>query len=306
MINYKDEKLMKELKNSYDETLKRRHLRLGNGFNDNNFPYSPKYPHYYKRFILKNLIENMRKDVYEAYKNGAGHELDEGKNGTPPKMLSVGSSSAFCFTSLVVDRHTNIKEGADFFSKEGETIRRTYFEKVLPIFEKENIIPPHMDAYAKSKSSEYFFECKCHEMFDQHPLKLSKKYFDTDKDLIVDYLPKESLVLEKGEYSISEEIFGVKDTTFDIKQLLTHLMGIKCNKKMRESHLIYYYSFPEETDVDDSRLLEVMNKTKEDAVKIFESSVIKDYCEKNNIRLHLYIKKADNYASSVRNTIKIY
>lgn len=298
MINYNDKKILKNLKKEYDNTLKRNYLRINDGFWENDFPYSPKYLNYLKKDILKNLVKAMRDDVYEAYKNGEGHELDERKNGIPPKFLSIASSSRFCFTSLDVNENTKKKEGADFFSHSGEIINKTYFEKVLPVLDKDNVTHPHLDAYAVTDKREYFFECKCHEMFDVHSLKISKSYFNTGKDLIVDYIPKEYI----NNNCINPSIFGVGTTPFDIKQLLTHLMGIKCNKKTEECDLIYYYCFPSKQDVADERLLEVMNQVIEDAKTIFKSAVISNYCIQNKINLRLFVKTFDPYTTSENNT----
>ena len=306
MIDYTDSKLLKELKNEYDETLKRSYLKFGNGFFNADFPYSSKYPLYFRKHILDNLIRDMRKDVYLSYKNGAGHELDEGPHGVPPKFLSIGSSSQFCFTSLDINESMNEKEGADFFAHKGERIKRTYFEKQLPVL-NDGSIPPHTDAYAKTIKREYFFECKCHEMFDAHTIKLSKKYFGTDKDLVVDYIPKEYLKEDNGMIDINPSIFDVTETIFDIKQLLTHLMGIACNKVKKECDLIYYYSFPMEKDIEDERIKEVISKVKEDSIKIFESEIIKNYCLKYGITIHMFgHHSAYHYAASKNDTYQIY
>ena len=306
MIDYNNSKLLKELKEEYDKTLKKSYLRVGNGFNDADFPYSQKYPLYFRSHILINLISNMRKDVRLAYQEGAGHELDEGPNGVPPKFLSIGSSSCFCFTSLNINKYINEKEGADFFSHEGEKIKRTYFEKRLPVLE-DSSIPPHMDAYAKTTKREYYFECKCHEMFDIHSLILSKKYFGTGRDLVVDYIPKQYLKEDGGMIAIDPSAFGVKETVFDIKQLLTHLMGIACNKTKKECDLIYFYSFPMEQDIEDKKLTEVIDKVKSDAIKIFESEIIRNYCLKHNITLRMYgHHSAYHHAANESNSYRIY
>lgn len=306
MLDYNNTELLKELKEEYDKTLKKGYLKLGNGAFDGDFPYSVKYPLYFKRSFLRAFVKQMRKSVYLAYKEGAGHELDEGANGVPPKFLSIGSSSQFCFVSLNINDYLNEKEGADYFSHEGERIKRVYFEKKLPVF-NDNSIPPHIDAYAKTPKREYFFECKCHEMFDQHPLKISKRYFNTGKDLIIDYIPQEFLIEEGKMITINKEAFGLKETLFDIKQLLTHLMGIECNKKRKNCDLIYFYSFPKESDIEDSRISEVIQKVKDDTVKIFESKIIKSYCSAHNITLRFYAYDGHGtYAA--RNTLvhKIY
>lgn len=301
MIDYNNKKLLKELKNIYDDTLKRSYLRMGNGFCGDDFPYSPKYPNYFKKKILDNLVSEMREDVYEAYKNGAGHELNEGKNGVPPKFLSIASSSQFCFITLNVDECINEEEGADYFAHEGERIDKTYFEKLLPVLDNDKSTPPHMDAYALTEKREYFFECKCHEMFDVHSLYLSKNYFNTGKDLVVDYIPQE--FINRGY--IDPTIFGVGATPFDIKQLLTHLMGIKCNKKTEECDLIYYYCFPPKKDIKDERLSEVMDQVLKDAKTIFNSKIIKDYCAKYKINLRLCVKTFDPYAANKDNTLEV-
>ena len=307
MIDYNDSELLKRLKKEYDETLKRGYLKMGNGFFDGDFPYSPKYPLYFKKVCLRILVKQMRKSVYLAYKKGAGHELDEGPKGIPPKFLSIGSSSRFCFVSLDVYKYIGEKEGADYFSHDGERIKRTYFEKKLPIFDDDSI-PPHMDAYAKTSKREYFFECKCHEMFDEHPLELSKKYFGTGKDLVVDHIPSEYLHKKgNGMIVIDPEAFGLKEVVFDVKQLLTHLMGIVCNKTRKNCDLIYFYSFPREKDIEDPRIKEVIEKVKEDAIKVFESNIIKDYCLAHNITLRFYAYDGHGtYAADKTLVHKIY
>lgn len=306
-MNDKSEPSMQQLKKEYDERLKEGYLKAGNGFYDDDFPYSPSYPLYMRRKVLDSLISYMGKSAYEAYKNGAGKELDEGENGTPPKFLHVASSSRFCFTSLNVSDAINEKEGADYFSHEGEKIKRVYFEKQLPILE-DRAIPPHMDAYAKTSQREYFFECKCHEMFDEHERSLSKRYFGTGKDLIVDHIPSQYLHDEGKEVTIDFACFGLKkETTFDLKQFLTHLMGIVCNKSREQCDFIYLYCLPKKGSVKNESIEKILDSTIEDALTLFESDIVKAYCDEHGISLRLYsYEGVRDYAADGKLVSKIY
>lgn len=307
MIELSQRKLLAELKDNYDEILKQEYFALGNGSFNNDLPYSEKYPYYFTANYINGIVMKMRPVVYTAYKHGAGHELDVGKGGVPPKFLCIGSSALFCYTSLEMNKDTKEGEGAAFFAHKHDKITNIEFEKELPVFNITNIINPHMDAYAKTENREYFFECKFHEMFDDHPMRVSQRYFNTDKDLITDHIPEEYLHLDEKIYNIDPEAFGLKGRSFfDVKQLLTHLMAIKVNKKMKECSLIYYYCFPNKKDIHDDRILEIIDRVKKDAITVFKSKLIKHYCDKNGIEIEMYVKTFDPYPASSKNTERIY
>ena len=197
-------------------------------------------------------IADMSKEDEKAYKSGKGGELTIRKNRygqeLPISMLSVASSSRFCYLSL---RDSDLSA----FDIHNIIVKRR-FEERLPILEGGT--PPHMDAYCETDKEVCFFECKCHEQFDGHPIVLSESYFN--KGLIVDDVFKDQkpinyreAVKKDGEmvkYPIySSTVFdGIDNPRFDIKQLLTHLMGIK--KKMekvndKKARLIYFYFIPD-------------------------------------------------------------
>ncbi len=69
-------------------------------------------------------------------------------------------------------------------------------------------------------------------------------------------------------------------------------MGIVCNRKTRECDLIYFYCLPKKEDIKDERLNEVIEKAIGDAIKTFESPIIKDYCKTNHITLRLLVNNA--------------
>ena len=307
MIEFSQRKLLHELKAEYDEILKQSYLALGHGSFDKDLPYSEKYPYYFTAKYINGIVMKMRPVVYTAYKHGSGHELDVGKGGVPPKFLCIGSSALFCYESLEMNKDTKEGEGAAYFAHKHDKITSIEFEKELPVFNITNIINPHMDAYAKTEQREYFFECKFHEMFDDHPMRVSQRYFNTGKDLITDYIPKEYLHLDEKIYDIDPEAFDLKGRSlFDVKQLLTHLMAIKCNKTMKNATLIYYYCFPNKKDIHDERIIEIIDRVKKDALTVFKSKLIKHYCDKNGIEIEMYIKTFDPYPASSKNTERIY
>ena len=307
MIEFSQRKLLNELKLEYDEILKQSYLSIGQGRFNNDLPYSEKYPYYFSAKYINGIVMKMRPVVYTAYKRGAGHELDVGKGGVPPKFLCIGSSALFCYESLEMTKDSKEGEGVSFFAHKHEHITDVEYEKELPVFNITNIINPHMDAYAKSENREYFFECKFHEMFDDHPIRVSQRYFNTGKDLITDYIPKEYLHQDEKIFDIDPEAFGLKGRTlFDVKQLLTHLMAIKVNKKMKECSLIYYYCFPNKKDIHDERINEIIDRVKKDAITVFKSKLIKHYCDKNGIEIEMYVKTFDPYIASAKNTVRIY
>ena len=307
MIELSQRKLLAELKDNYDEILKHEYFALGNGNFNNDLPYSEKYPYYFTAKYINGIVMKMRPVVYTAYKHSASHELDVGKGGVPPKFLCIGSSALFCYESLEMNKDTKEGEAASFFAHKHDKITNIEFEKELPVFNITNIINPHMDAYAKTENREYFFECKFHEMFDDHPMRVSQRYFNTGKDLITDHIPEEYLHLDEKIYNIDPEAFGLKGRSFfDVKQLLTHLMAIKVNKKMKECSLIYYYCFPNKKDIHDDRILEIIDRVKKDAITVFKSKLIKHYCDKNGIEIEMYVKTFDPYPASSKNTERIY
>ncbi len=307
MIELSQRKLLAELKDNYDEILKQEYFALGNGSFNNDLPYSEKYPYYFTAKYINGIVMKMRPVVYTAYKHGAGHELDVGKGGVPPKFLCIGSSALFCYESLEMNKDTKEGEGAAFFAHKHNKITNIEFEKEVAVLNITNIIRPHMDTYAKTENTEYFFECKFHEMFDDHPMRVSQRYFNTGKDLITDHIPEEYLHLDEKTYNIDPEAFGLKGRSFfDVKQLLTHLMAIKVNKKMKECSLIYYYCFPNKKDIHDERILEIIDRVKKDAITVFKSKLIKHYCDKNGIEIEMYVKTFDPYPASSKNTERIY
>ena len=234
------------------------------------------YPVYFKDLESAG-ISGMSKEDKDAYDSGAGGELKEHNNKKgivfPPPMLSVASSSRFCYLSLV-DSDLSV-----FDIKKGDSKIR--FEEKLPILNRGT--PPHMDAYLETESDVYFFECKCHEQFDAHKLNISKSYLN--KGLIVD-----EFVDDNG--AIFKTKLGIEDNPrFDFKQLLTHIMGIQKRMeitKNKKATLIYYYFIPNGV-LGNTLIKEVIDKLECEIKIIF--SKIKDYIPDITLRFYVQYSK---------------
>lgn len=285
MINRNDEKQLKQLKEQYDLCLKENFIKTIN--EKLNFEgkclFQEKYPVYFKKEYMDILLSDMDSNTLRAYKEGAGEEL-ESKGSIPPKMLSIGSSSLFCFKALSVNKNTKANEGIYFFTK-NDKIDSIEFEKPLPII--DNVIPPHMDAYSISQTEECFFECKCHEMFDKHRIILRKDYFN--KGLIVDQIPNEFIKDLGSVYEVSPKAFGLEENSwFDVKQLLTHLMGVSLNRKRKKTKLIYYYEVP--LHVNFNEFYEMRNALYKEIRQLFLcSELITKFVKNENIKLEFYV-----------------
>ncbi|MDE5769521.1 MAG: hypothetical protein K2H82_09070, partial [Oscillospiraceae bacterium] len=183
-----------------------------------------KYDTYYNNLIFSAFIDDMKsKNInhYHQYNSGKGSELKE-KNGTPPKMACVGSSSRFCYIALNdVDWENSMFKGVP------------EFEYSCPI-DGIRGTPPQLDAFFKESNT--YFEVKCHEIFEKHSVILTRAYWNLIYGEGNDFRFNIIETLNNGKensklFQISLEEFGFhkekEKSMFDIKQLLCHLLGIK-------------------------------------------------------------------------------
>ena len=247
----------------------------------------------------KEILSNMSKKDAESYIDGAGGEL----KGEMPSMSSIGSSSRFCYLSL--------KDSSfEVFGFKGNPESRE-FEKTLPIFAGKGI-PPHMDCFIEDENDSYFFECKCHEQFDSHLIDLSTSYFREGlicSNIKDSYVEKELLKNTTTYKRVSPSLFGVgKSPRFDIKQLLTHIMGIKEKMKKeginKKAHLCYFYFIPEKALVN-KKINSTIEKLIEEAKTVFSSEFIRQHAPEIDLRLYIQftdtVEKADS--TNVRRVI---
>ena len=280
----------------YYDALKRFYLIKGNGFYDGDFPYNKEHPYYFKEFILRNTIMDTPKYILNEIKDSQCNALVS-KNGNPPEMLCVASSARQCLSALGIFKGNDMDiEHLKTFLNEGDEID----SKVKPHFEKKlrikNIVGycPNMDAYFESKNEEYFFECKCGELFSNEKKNISKQYFQNKKHLLGPYL-KENIdyIIKNDKYYLNKDKVG----SFDLNQFVKHLMGIISNKKKEVVNLNYYYFIPEDQYLDIMPknyqfIKETLKNAKEDCINAFNLDYIRKMCKDYKINLRLFIGDA--------------
>jgi len=144
---------------------------------------------------------------------------------------------------------------------------------------------PQMDAY--SSDGNIFIEVKCHEIFDEHNICLSHQYYPW----LCEYpngfrltLPKPDA---KNQIQIPFSAFGLeKNSMFDVKQFLCHLMGIASKSKGQPSTLIYLFFKPLPADpISQKQIDRVFSKLTDEIHLLFTSSPVTRFCEANQITL---------------------
>lgn len=253
------------------------------------------FPLYFNKMVFDIFVQEMKTcypehflkyngDPYsKANKGGAGGELLEryGRYGlTPPKMASVASSSRFCYLAL--------RNGTDALT-DGKYIsgHDVEFEKECKIFH-DSPTAPQLDAFIKNAEVDIYIEAKCHEIFDSHKVVLKNKYleyFEND-EVLHSFLNN----VQKGtdNFELPLSLFGIDKTSsrFNIKQLICHLIGIKEQTKDRTAELVYLFFEPISNNYEESAFLyKIFNDLSSEIKAIFESDVIKNFCEQNRIKL---------------------
>jgi len=224
------------------------------------------YDTYYNKEEFKSFCEEMcdkYNSIFKAYAKGKGSELI----GVPPKMASVASSSRFCYLGL---RNASLKDFDE--SWDGNNWE---FEKDL-VVKSITGTNPQMDAYCKNGDTAYFFEFKCHEVFDTHANEISEQYNK--------FFSKWGLEWEGKEIPLTK--FGLKSVgEFDLKQFITHLTGIIEHNECKKRVFSYVYFKPFEE--------EIFTSLEEKISKVFDADMVKAICEANNIELRLYFYEND-------------
>lgn len=240
------------------------------------------YPAYYTREEWTSFLTQMKityPSAYHSFDDGNGGELDEkrfkGKK-VPPKMASYGSSSRFLFT-LTRD------------------IPHFEFECKLPI----SIPGPRpgteteasLDGYLPTK--QIFVEAKCHEIYKPSNHEHNVKYDAFYTFMMDSTCERFSWSLDKGVSRRGKpyERFcyywdGLRLESYDIKQVLCHLLGIgkkslteHCFEKVQLLYLVYKPSNELLSFIDDDQtrlsILDAWGKEKKEAESIDYGTVYK-------------------------------
>lgn len=233
------------------------------------------YPHHYIKYSGNtNATQN---------KGGVGGELIEkpGRYGlTPPKMASVASSSRFCY--LALRNGTDVLVNNKYIS--GDNIE---FEKECRIF-TDISTAPQLDGFIEQEGYNIYIEAKCHEIFDNHKVVLKNKYWDyfENDNVLRPFLSKAET--DDETFTLPLSLFGIdkKSSRFDIKQLLCHLFGIKEQKGNKRAKLVYLFFEPvADNNKDYIFANKVFDELSTEIKLIFESDIIKKFCEAYNIEL---------------------
>lgn len=194
-----------------------------------------KYYNYMSNDIWNTFLNSMSTKAREEYGNGSGGETKETKS--PPKMASYGSSSRMIYNS-------------------SKLIPCVCFEKKLPT-EVGGIA--NMDAFYDKDESLIFVEAKCREPYGNYSkIIVETKYEDfyryingNQKELIIHIEDKTVKRNEKETevLEVSFEINGKIIEHFDMKQMLSHLLGVgvylRDNPTERRIKFLYYIYNPQ-------------------------------------------------------------
>ena len=251
-------------------------------------------PVYYSREAFdafKSEMQSRYPQAYNQYGSGKGSEMTE--TSTPPKMASVASSSRFAYLAL--------RDGAQAI---GGT-NRVVFEKECRIRGIRKAAP-QLDAYTTDeKGNPIYVEVKCHEIFDDHEIRLRPAYWEKIYGEHNEFGFPAKEIPNTEPFSIPASDFGVSGSPMmDIKQLLCHLMGVASKKEQRKpATLVYLFFKPRVTGEARSRLDGIFTKLAEEIDEIFNRKPIQNFCRVNNIDLEVVVEEAPTMEALTTNNI---
>lgn len=150
-------------------------------------------------------MQTNHRGAFDEYDAGSGGELKP-KGKYPPKMASYGSSSRMIYNLC----------------------------KDIPAFRFEEKMPTkvggtaNLDGYMETEDTYYFVEAKCREPYGEKSHLIEKKYEDiynhiNDEEECIFHI---SIKNVKGKISVTFSTKTQVISTFDIKQMICHLLGI--------------------------------------------------------------------------------
>lgn len=177
--------------------------------------FDRKYENYIDNESWDVFVEEMKNkypSAYAEYGEGSGDELGI-KNDVkyPPKMASYGSSSRMIY----------------LLSRDIEGFQ---FEKKLPTTVGGIA---NMDGFLQGDNIQFFIEAKCREPYSSKSYIIDRKYEDLyryiDAEPTVD-LKCNITILDGDKMQVQFVAQGTVITAFDIKQMISHLLGIATAK----------------------------------------------------------------------------
>lgn len=229
---------------------------------------------YYDRYMSndgwRRYLDGMSKDHRDQYEKGDGGELKEGKY--PPKMACYGSSSRIIFTLL-------------------KDIPDIKFEYPLKTYVYRGCHPANLDGYLCADNADIFVEAKCREIYTEHgKVKASREYckvyeyisdnhknFSFDKKDVID----KNGNIDESVYNYSFFYNNELIIHFDIKQLISHFLGIAAGvleSRVKDSIRFVYFIY-NPIELQNESLSNIYNKTLAEIDKIRVSELFKTIFE---------------------------
>lgn len=234
---------------------------------------SPKRDNYLSNAAWNKFYDDMARynmNAFKRYSDGAGGEMRQGKNGTPPKMASFGSSSRMIYNLVMKDE---VKE------------RFLFEEKLATTIGGE----ANLDGFMQKDNTYIFVEAKCREPYatKQNDIKDAYRplYDEITKSSDVELACNCGELNDKNEMKVTFKVGSQIINHFDMKQMICHLLAIgtavltnhydemkNANEEDIKLHFIYLIYDPQNLKFDN-------NNSREEIVRIYNG--IFDFCKGN-------------------------
>ncbi|MBR4890690.1 MAG: hypothetical protein IKU15_05315 [Clostridia bacterium] len=175
---------------------------------------SPKRENYLSNAAWNKFYDDMARynmNAFKRYSDGAGGEMRQGKNGTPPKMASFGSSSRMIYNLVMKDE---VKE------------RFLFEEKLATTIGGE----ANLDGFMQKGNTYIFVEAKCREPYatKQNDIKdvYRPLYAEITKSPDVDLVCDCGESNDKNEMKVTFKLGDQIINHFDMKQMICHLLAV--------------------------------------------------------------------------------
>lgn len=248
-----------ELNKSFDLLIK----KAENNSEDNTVGYSLNgrlYDNYIDNFHWNIFLSEMKlkySEAFATYGEGAGDELGLKKaTRTPPKMASYGSSSRMIYLA-------------------SRDIPNFKFEEKLPTTVGGTA---HMDGYLSKDNTVVYIEAKCREPYSKNYYIIDKKYkhlyehINDNPDVDI-----KCIIEDKDDEKMKVTFIanGIELTRFDIKQMISHLLGIATRHLKTQSdktiRFIYFLYNPKNLEIADDKLKQKIYDVYDTEIKECES-----------------------------------
>ena len=233
------------------------------------------YPNYEDNASFELFKEQMPRNFFEQFKNGAGDELGLKESARPPKMACYGSSSRMLYLLS--------RANLDFC-----------FEKKLATTIGGIA---NLDGYLYKDNTHYYIEAKCRELYSATSFKMSKKYRELYKFLGDECSQFKCITSVADEKNINAQFYinGKIITHFDIKQMLCHLLAVATERLSvptdDKTVFIYLIYNPQNLSIDNEKdkekIFEIYKTETEECGSIPFDSLYKGVVK------YLYEKKRD-------------